>query len=92
MLLLDKDDMLRTHFDLKRKPADALVRKGHTFAIPMPAVGESIVKIKEKKPDSFMDIMQEFNRLLDKGFLTISYIRSADAYWWAKRLRDSQIV
>jgi len=86
MLLLDKDDMLRGQFDLKKKSAIALVRKGHTFAIPMPAVGESIVMIKTKRPDSFMDIMSEFNRLLDKGFFTISYIRSAEAYGWAKAL------
>lgn len=86
MLLLNKDDMLRHQLGLKSKPAEALVKKGSRFVIPMPAAGEALIKIREKHRDSFKEIMAEFDRLLDNEFFTISYVKDATTYEWARRL------
>ena len=74
-------DSLRKQFNISNKPADVIVKgKNRSFAIPMPAVGETVIKIRDKHKESFIPIMTEFDRLMDKGFFTISYIRSSDAF------------
>ena len=81
MLLLNNKDPLRKQFGIGSKSADVIVKgKNHNFAIPMAAVGETIIKIRDKQHESFIPILKELDRLLEKGFFTVSYIRSSDAF------------
>ena len=59
MMLLNKDDMLRSQFGIKKKSAGAIVRRGHTFSIPMPAVAESIIKISVLKSNKCIIALEQ---------------------------------
>ena len=38
-------------------------------------MGEAVMKIMDKRPSSFQAAMQEYERLVRSGFLSVSYIR-----------------
>ena len=88
MMLLDPSDHLRRQFDIGSKAADKIVKKNNTFTVPMPALGEAIFKIREKRPESFLNNMGELDRLMNNGFINVGHIHSSDAYVWAKKLTD----
>lgn len=91
MLLLNPDDHLRRQFDLGNKPAENIVKKNNNFVIPIPALGEAVHKIREKRPKSFQDDMSELDRLIRIGFLTINFIQNpTDTYCWAKKLSSME--
>jgi len=87
-MLLDSSDKLRHQFDIGNKSAEKVVKKNNTFTVPMPVLGEAIFKIRDKRPDSFLENMGELDRLMKIGFIKVGYIHNADAYKWAKELSE----
>ena len=76
MMLIDKKDQLRTAMGISSgKPAEAIVKRNHPqFCIPMPAIGESVLKLRQKNHDNFIELMREFDRLLNSGFFVEKYL------------------
>ena len=89
MMLLDPNDNLRRIFNLGTKTAEKILRKNVSFVIPAPALGEAVMKVRDKRPDKFLDDMAELDRLLKTGLLNLSYIHNpTGVYYWAKRLSE----
>jgi hypothetical protein len=90
MMFADPKDPLRKGYGLGRGKAENMVVRNHGgLSIPMPACGEALCKMRDKCGDRLESVIREFNRLLDAGFLSVSYIRDAgDTFYIAKRLSE----
>ncbi len=44
----------------------------------MPAMGELLCKIREKRPGDYRDSVDELFKLIDSGFIDVRYISNAD--------------
>ena len=75
ILMIDRDDTHRNDYGCGRKRFEALFPKNTRFSVPEVAMGETVMKIMEKRPASFQAAMQEYERLAGSGFLSVSYIR-----------------
>ncbi|MBR6204878.1 MAG: hypothetical protein IKQ60_07540 [Candidatus Methanomethylophilaceae archaeon] len=75
ILMIDKDDTHRDDYGCGRKKYEALFPKNTRFSVPEVAMGETVMKIMDKRPGSFQMAMQEYERLVGLGFLNVSYIR-----------------
>ena len=77
ILIIDKDDTHRKDYGCGRKGGEALFPKNMQFSVPEVAMGETVMKIMDKRPGSFQAAMQEYERLVGSGFLRASYIRDS---------------
>jgi hypothetical protein len=77
ILIIDKDDTHRKDYGCGRKNGEVLFPKNTRFSVPEVAMGETVMKIMDKRPGSFQAAMQEYERLVGTGFLRVSYIRDS---------------
>ncbi len=77
ILIIDKDDTHRKDYGCGKKKGEALFPKNTWFSVPEVAMGETVMKIMDKRPGSFQAAMQEYGRLVESGFLRVSYIRDS---------------
>ena len=87
MMFVNKKDSLRKAYGIKQKPAESLFGSNMRFALPMPAMGELICKVRDKQPDDYRDSLNELCRLMDKKFLEVRYIVApSDVYQLANQI------
>ena len=75
ILIIDKDDSHRKDYSCGSRKGETLFPKNTRFCIPEVALGEAVMKIMDKRSGSFQAAMQEYQRLVEKGFLTVDYIK-----------------
>ena len=75
ILIIDKDDNHRKVYGCGRKKGEDLFPRNTRFCIPEVVLGEAVMKIMDKRSESFLAAMQEYHRLVGKGFLTVDYIK-----------------
>ena len=88
-MFIDQKDPLRYGYGIRynsKIESSLISRNRGTLCVPMPALGESICKVKDKCEGRESEIMTEHYRLLD-SVLHICYIRDApDTFGLAKTL------
>lgn len=72
-MFVNKNDALRSAIGVGRGSIDSIL-KNKSFCIPMPALGESFHKIREKNPKDCMDILNVLVDLLNSRFLETRFI------------------
>ena len=78
-MFIDKRDQLRNE-KIGRKPIEAMLKSSaKRVAVPMPALGEAIHKVREKAKDRSREVFEELNRLLDNGIIEVRFVRNANA-------------
>ena len=89
-MFVDEQDQLRRDLGVGNKPGETLVKRGTSFCIPMPAVGEFIIMIHSKKHDRFKTIIETFDKMVTKALLNPRFISDAkSAFEIAKELSES---
>lgn len=92
LLFINKDDMLRRHYNLGNKQAESCVAKSEKqFCIPMPALGEAVYKVHEKCRNDADDVLGELNRLIQKDFLTVRFINNPSKTFQIARQLSSEM-
>ncbi len=79
MIFADVKDKLRKDYGIRQKGIDKILKKSHpNLVIPMPALGEVFVKIRDKCGDRRNDVISEMNRLFDCNVVSPIYIKSSE--------------
>ena len=88
MMFINDRDIFRNYYGMGKKRAENCMSKAlRPFTIPIPALGEAVYKIRDKSGEKWMDSLKELNRLIDLGFLNITYLQnSTELYKVAKEL------
>lgn len=85
-MFVNKRDTLRKAYGIERKNVESLFRN-QRFALPMPAMGELLYKIREKQPDDYRDSIDNLFKLVDSGFIEVRFISNASkVYDMAKKI------
>lgn len=93
MMMVNKDDPIRTRHGCGRKSAESMVIRNHPmFRLPVPAVGETVCKLYDKiDDDGFRASLQELKRLIDRGFFDKAYLRpNQDLFYLAREFSKAK--
>ena len=89
-MFVNKKDSLRKAYGIKGKPIESLFRS-QKFALPMPAMGEMLYKIREKQPNDYRDSIDVLFKLVDSGFIEVRFISNAsEVYNLAKKIVEEK--
>ncbi len=78
MMFIDKKDQLRNEKIGKKQIDTMLKSSAKHVAVPMPALGEAIHKVREKAKDRSREVFEELNHLLDNGIIEVRFIKNAN--------------
>ena len=90
MMFADSKDSLRKDYNLRGSKIDAMLKRHDQLALPMPAFGETICKIRDKTGSNFQTVVSEIDRLIETNVVKTVYLQKAsETYAIAKDLSVS---
>ena len=87
-MFVDRKDSLRRDYNIRDNGIEVSLKKQRPqLALPMPAFGEVLCKVRDKCKDDFETVLDEMNRLIDNGTVIPCYLKNAvDTFRIAKDL------
>ncbi len=90
MMFADSKDSLRKDYNLSGRRIDTMLKRHDQLALPMPAFGETICKIRDKTGSNFQTVVSEIDRLIETNVVKTVYMQNAsETYAIAKDLSVS---